>query len=155
MALVQEILLEPRWDEKEFARIKTSTINGIKRSDANPNVIANRVYSKRLYGENHPLAYSTSGTVESVEAITMQDLKDYYNNYFSPSVSRFHVVGDISESQALASLEGLKENVIVGRLVPAGTGNIKNRWNKKALEDDNKFLSEQEKIEASETPVNQ
>ena len=110
MELVQEILLEPRWDEKEFARIKTSTINGIKRSDANPNVIANRVYSKRLYGENHPLAYSTSGTVESVEAITIQDLKDYYNNYFSPSVSRFHVVGDISESQALASLEGLKEN---------------------------------------------
>ena len=34
----------------------------------------------------------------------------------------------------------LKENVIVGRLVPAGTGSIKNKWNKKALEDDNKFL---------------
>ena len=31
----------------------------------------------------------------------------------------------------------------------------KNRWNKKALEDDNKFLSEQEKIEASETQANQ
>ena len=52
-------------------------------------------------------------------------------------------------------LNGLKENVIVGRLVPAGTGNIKNKWNRKALEDDNKFLSEQEKIEPSETPVNQ
>ena len=52
-------------------------------------------------------------------------------------------------------LIGLKENVIVGRLVPAGTGNIKNRWNKKALDDDNKFLSEQEKIEASETQANQ
>ncbi|RXG15314.1 M16 family metallopeptidase [Leeuwenhoekiella aestuarii] len=110
MALVQEILLEPRWDEKEFARIKTSTINGIKRSDANPNVIANRVYNKMLYGENHPLAQPTSGTVESVEAITIQDLKNYYNKYISPSVSRFHVVGDVSESQALAALDGLKEN---------------------------------------------
>ena len=30
-------------------------------------------------------------------------------------------------------LAGLKENVIVGRLVPAGTGTIKNSWNKKAL----------------------
>ena len=45
--------------------------------------------------------------------------------------------------------------MIVGRLVPAGTGYIKNKWNKKALEDDNKFLSEQEKIEQSETPTNQ
>jgi len=110
MALVEEILLQPRWDEKEFARIKTSTVNGIKRSDANPNVIANRVYNKMLYGENHPLAQPTSGTVESVEAITIEDLKTYYTKYISPSVSRFHVVGDVSENQALAALDGLKEN---------------------------------------------
>ena len=52
-------------------------------------------------------------------------------------------------------LNGLKENVIVGRLVPAGTGNIKNNWNKKALDDDKKFLSDQEQIEPSETQANQ
>ncbi len=52
-------------------------------------------------------------------------------------------------------LIGLKENVIVGRLVPAGTGSIKNLWNKKALEDDKQFLSEKEKLEPSETQVNQ
>jgi DNA-directed RNA polymerase subunit beta' len=55
-------------------------------------------------------------------------------------------------------LNGLKENVIVGRLVPAGTGSIKNKWNKKALEDDNNFIAEQDKIETSETsetPANQ
>ena len=53
------------------------------------------------------------------------------------------------------TLVGLKENVIVGRLVPAGTGSIKNKWNKKALDDDQKFIAEQEKIEQPETPVNQ
>ena len=108
MDLVEEILLEPRWDEEELSRIKTSTINSIKRNEANPNVIANQVYNKLLYGENHPFAYPTSGTVESVEAITMQDLKDFYNKYFSPTVSRFHVVGDISQAQVkqvLADLE--------------------------------------------------
>ena len=46
-------------------------------------------------------------------------------------------------------------HAIVGRLVPAGTGNIKNKWNKKALEDDNKFLTEQEKIEPTESQANQ
>jgi DNA-directed RNA polymerase subunit beta' len=52
-------------------------------------------------------------------------------------------------------LQGLKENVIVGRLVPAGTGYLKAKWNKKALDADSKFLSDQEKIEPSETQVNQ
>ena len=45
--------------------------------------------------------------------------------------------------------------MIVGRLVPAGTGSIKNKWNKKALDDDQKFIAEQEKTEQPENPVNQ
>ena len=65
------------------------------------------------------------------------------------------VLTDAAIKGKIDPLNGLKENVIVGRLVPAGTGNIKNRWNKKALEDDNKFLSDQEQIESSETQANQ
>ena len=41
--------------------------------------------------------------------------------------------------------------------VPAGTGHIKNKWNKNAIDADNKFLAEQEKIEpleTTETPAN-
>ena len=110
MDLVQEILLEPRWDEKEFERIKTSTINGIKRSEANPNVIADRVYKKVLYGENHPFAHPVSGTVESVEAITIEDLKNFYAKNFSPSISRMHVVGAVTQEEALAALDGLEAN---------------------------------------------
>ncbi len=110
LALVEEILLQPRWDEAEFARIKTATINSIKRSDANPNVVANRVWNKLLYGEQHPFAYPTSGTVESVESITMDDIKAFYNNNFSPSISRFLIVGKIDQAGALASLKSLETN---------------------------------------------
>ena len=65
------------------------------------------------------------------------------------------VLTDAAIKGKIDPLNGLKENVIVGRLVPAGTGNIKNKWNKKALEDDKEFLNEQEKIEPSESQVNQ
>ena len=65
------------------------------------------------------------------------------------------VLTDAAIKGKVDSLKGLKENVIVGRLVPAGTGSVKNEWNKKALEEDKKFLSEQEKIKSPETQVNQ
>ena len=52
-------------------------------------------------------------------------------------------------------LKGLKENVIVGRLVPAGTGTIKSDWNRNAIKDDEKFLSEQEVVESPKTQLNQ
>jgi len=65
------------------------------------------------------------------------------------------VLTDAAIRGKVDKLQGLKENVIVGRLVPAGTGSIKKNWNQKALEEDKQFLSEQEKIETSETQVNQ
>ena len=53
-------------------------------------------------------------------------------------------------------LEGLKENVIVGRLIPAGTGYTKNKLNKKAKEEDNLRIAELEKqqleTQKTETP---
>ncbi len=108
MDLIEEILLEPRWDEEEFTRIKTATINQIKRSDANPNAVAGRVYNKLLYGEDHIFSYPTSGTEESVKALTMQDLRDFYTKNFSPSISKFHVVGKIDKQAALATLKDLE-----------------------------------------------
>ena len=65
------------------------------------------------------------------------------------------VLTDAAIRGKVDKLSGLKENVIVGRLVPAGTGAIKNSWNKKAINDDQKFLSEQESSEASEAQINQ
>ncbi len=65
------------------------------------------------------------------------------------------VLTDAAIKGKVDKLTGLKENVIVGRLVPAGTGSIKNSWNKKAIEDDQKFLSDQESKEPKETQINQ
>ena len=67
------------------------------------------------------------------------------------------VLTDAAIKGKVDPLNGLKENVIVGRLVPAGTGHIKNKWNENAIVADNKFLADQEKIEpveATETPAN-
>ena len=65
------------------------------------------------------------------------------------------VLTDAAIKGKIDTLRGLKENVIVGRLVPAGTGAVKKVWNSKAFKDDQKFLAEQEKIETVETQTNQ
>ena len=46
------------------------------------------------------------------------------------------VLTDASIKGKIDSLEGLKENVIVGRLVPAGTGLTKIEWDKQARHQD-------------------
>lgn len=110
LALVKEILLEPRWDEEEFALTKTRTINYLKQRKADPNYISNLVFNKLIYGEEHMFAHNITGTEESVENITIDELKEYYDRNFSPSVARFHIVGSISPEKVMGSLTDWNES---------------------------------------------
>ncbi len=105
LAIVHEVITQPRWDEDEFARIKSSALNSIQQNNANPNAIASKVFNKVLYGEDHIFANPVSGTASSVSKITLDDLKAYYERNFSPSVASFHFVGAIEQADVVKSLE--------------------------------------------------
>ncbi|MEP1141037.1 MAG: pitrilysin family protein [Balneola sp.] len=107
--LIEEIILEPRWDETEFELAKQSTLSQIAQQSANQNSIAANAYNKLLYGEDHILSYNSIGTTSSVESITLQDLKDYYNANLSPSVADFMIVGSITKSDVMSSLNELEQ----------------------------------------------
>lgn len=107
--LVEEILLEPRWDEKEFERIKRQTIESIKRQKMRPSTIATNVFNKLLYGDKHILSHSTLGTVASVEAITLDDLKKYYEANFASTLAHAAVVGNVTKERVLAALKPLEQ----------------------------------------------
>ena len=107
MALVEEILLEPRWDDDEFTWIRQRTLNRLRQQSADPNAIAVNTFNRLLYGTDHILSSNVLGTTESVESITIDDLRDYFQRYVSPSVASIHVVGDISKDGAMAPLAGL------------------------------------------------
>ncbi len=110
MALVKEILLEPRWDEEEFALAKQEVLSDIQQQKASPNSIASNEFRKLNYGEDHILSHNNMGTEASVNKIEIQDLKNYYNHYFSPSIASFLVVGDVEKDEAIAEAKGLTEN---------------------------------------------
>lgn len=108
-ALVEEILMEPRWDEEEFARIKDETVETINRRSVNPAAVASRVYNKILYGPDHIMSNPTLGSAESVASITMDDMRAYYEASFSPTVTHISIVGDISQADAIALFAPLAE----------------------------------------------
>lgn len=110
MALATEILLEPRWDEKEFDRLKTGVLNRIRQQAGQPNAISGNVFNKLMYGQANILSNSPLGTLESVERITMADLKAYYERYFSPNLAALHVVGAVKPAQVSAALTTLEQN---------------------------------------------
>lgn len=108
--LVEEMLLEPRWDPAELELARSATIARIQALRAQPAAIAGRAYNLIAYGPDHILSRGPLGTESSVAALTMEDLKRYLENNLAPGNARFRVVGAVDQTAATAALSGLGQN---------------------------------------------
>ena len=109
MELITEMITEPRWDKESFELVKSRRLTNIKQSNTRAQSVAFRAARKHLYGSGHPNANPVGGTEETVKNISMQDLKDYFSNYVSPSVSHLHIVGDIDQQSLAPAIKTLNE----------------------------------------------
>lgn len=106
LKLLEEKLLNPGFKEEDFKLAKKQYKEGIRNEETSANTMANKLFNFSIYG-NSVLGLEPS--MKSVDNIELNDLKDYYSNYYSPSVSNLVVVGDISEAELLPKIEFLNK----------------------------------------------
>lgn len=107
MALVEEVLMEPRWDETEFDLAKARTRDALQASSARPNAIAARAFDYVTYGPDNMRSLSVLGSNTSLEAISLEDIKAWKAENLSPHLTSLRVVGDVSDTDVMSALEGL------------------------------------------------
>ena len=105
IALLTEMLTEPRWDEQAFGLVKNRRLTQIKQRKTNAQSVAFDALAKQLYGNNHPASIPIGGTESSVQSITMDDIKGYFKQNISPIVSHLHIAGNITQDNAERSLK--------------------------------------------------
>ena len=98
--LMGQALKEPAFTQESFDKLKTQKLTSIKNSAKSAPAIANRVTNALAYGTTHPNGeFETEATVK---ALTVQDIKDAYASYITPSRSYLTIVGDITPADAKA-----------------------------------------------------
>jgi zinc protease len=107
MDLVEEMLLEPRWDEAELVLVKKSVESRLLQQKGNPNAIASNVFNELIYGKEDIRSQNRLGTVEIVKSTTMENLMAHYDRTISPSLTRLNVVGAIDQGSVESSLGSL------------------------------------------------
>ncbi|MDZ7764576.1 MAG: insulinase family protein [Melioribacteraceae bacterium] len=101
--IMADVLLNAEFKQEELDKLKKRTISGIKAQKDDPNAIAGNVRNALVYGLDHP--YGEQVTEETVESVTLDICKDYYETYFSPSAAYFAIVGDIGIDEARELIE--------------------------------------------------
>ena len=108
LALLDQRLLHPRFDAADFDRLKKQTLQGIANQVTQPVTIANNEYARLLYGQNDIMSVPGIGTTASVTGLTLDDVKQFYQQYYSPSVSFLTVVSDQDQAAVEPALGFLK-----------------------------------------------
>lgn len=98
LELMVDVLYNPSFPPEELDKLKKQTLSGLAQSKEDPGAIAGNVRSTLVYGASHP--YGELSTEETVEKITAEDCKAYYNKFFKPNISYLAIVGDITLKDA-------------------------------------------------------
>ena len=99
--LFKEGLLNPIFPQVELDKVKKRWLAGIDQELNSPASMANREIRTLVYGSGHPYAKaSSSGTKNTVETFTREDLQAMYAKITNPNDATFIVTGDISLADA-------------------------------------------------------
>lgn len=106
LAILEEKLLNPRFDEEDFYRVRKQTVEGLNQRKSSAQSMAGEAFANIVYGNTVMGSYATA---KSIKKLSLGDVKDYYNKYYTPTIASIVVVGDVSQNDILPKLEFLKK----------------------------------------------
>ena len=105
LKLLEEKLLHPRFDEKDFKRVKKQFKENLSQQKTDPNYAAGVTVNSILYGNT---IWGTHPTRKNIDKIELADVKNYYSKYYAPDLAELVVVGDIEQKDLEPKLAFLK-----------------------------------------------
>ncbi|PKI12656.1 M16 family metallopeptidase [Colwellia sp. 12G3] len=108
LALMNEMMFKPEFAQDDFDRVKNQLIQSLEQGNKDANTLASKALKQVTYGKNNRFGIADSGTIATVSAITLDDIEDFYQTYFSPAKASLVMVGDIDKADFIERLWPLK-----------------------------------------------
>lgn len=103
LSLLAQAIQEPAFKQSSFDKLKTQELSGLKAAEKSIKSISSNVTGALAYGKTSPLGEFE--TPQSINGITLADIKGFYKKYISPSNGYLTIVGDIEPKNAKALAE--------------------------------------------------
>lgn len=113
--LLARLLAHPAFPDDLFRRDQARTVSAIRDALTRPESIASKAFWRMAYG-NHP--YGAEATVESVGAITRDDLLNFHRTHYVANHAVIAMIGDLTRSEADAIAKELTRRLPQGQPLP-------------------------------------
>ena len=111
---LRRVITEPEFPMKAVERQKQRLLIAIERKQQSPAEIARDAYQAAIY-RDHPYAYPSDGTRESVAKLGRRDIVNFHRGFYSARNLRLVIVGDLGKEQAAALAEELTGGLAQGQ----------------------------------------
>lgn len=98
VALLRQAIHNPRFDPQAIERVRAQVLSGLASDLKNPNAIASNTFSQMAFGD-HPYGSDGKGSIESVGALTRDDLLAAHDAVFARDRLYVGAVGDIDAEE--------------------------------------------------------
>ena len=106
LSLLRQALVDPTFDQDALDRVRAQVLSSIASDAKDPNSIASAAFDAAAFGD-HPYGSTIDGTVESVNALTQQDMIDAHRDTLTKDRLYVSVVGDITADEVGPMLDTL------------------------------------------------
>ncbi len=106
LALLRKALIEPRFDQTAMDRVRAQVLASIRSDLKDPDEIASDAFNAIIYGD-HPYGSNEAGTVETVSALTRDDIVQAHQDTMALDNLYVSAVGDITAAELGALLDDL------------------------------------------------
>lgn len=96
--LLRASIVDPAFDEDSIERVRKQVLSGLASDATDPDKIVSRVFDGMVYGD-HPYATDYSGTLESVSALTRDDIVEAWKNAIAKDRVVVSAAGDITAEE--------------------------------------------------------
>ncbi len=94
--LLAEMLREPAFTAEEFERLKQQTLTRIQEREHDTRSMAFITFRRLLYGDDHPYGLPVTGLRETVDRITLEDVRAFYEAHIGARGGQLVIVGDVN-----------------------------------------------------------
>ncbi len=93
------VVTQPSFPKRDYEREKKRLLISLEDSDQRPGDIVSRTFFQMLY-QDHPYAQPGTGTKQSVENVTLKDIKQFHKTHIVANRAVLAIVGDVTLERA-------------------------------------------------------
>jgi zinc protease len=98
--LLGDVVMRPHFADEDLRRVRDLRQSRLRQLSQSASAAADRIFLSSVFG-HHPYGHGQFGTIASLEQITVEQVRNYWERAFAPASATLVMVGDVDQRSGL------------------------------------------------------